>query len=351
VPQRCLKLEDGLMSRTSTALSPATASRVLRRWGIDAAQEKIAPGSGTANASAIVECEAGKFILRRRNPRYARTDWVRFDHALLAHLTADGLPVPCGVPGESGQAWLRERAHVYELFEFIEGHAHQDGDPAELHSAGRVLAQLHRSAARFEPPVAKSWPRFHDPADARDGLEELGEVAEGDDVSALREALALAEDLVERLPGECYRSLPRTIVQGDYHPANVKFHSGHVTGVFDWDWASHQPRMVDVADGLLFFCGQRDAPLVGGDIWSLTASFTIDQARVERFLAGYESVLMITPEERMALPDLMRCRWIYCRVDAARRKVAPGRQVEFVLRDIARPLRGIDELEVKLRGA
>ncbi|MFO8080024.1 MAG: phosphotransferase [Armatimonadota bacterium] len=339
------------MSRASTALSTVEASRVLRRWRISARSEEIVPGSGTANASVIVDCDAGKFVLRRRNPRYARTDWVRFDHALLAHLAADGLPVPRGVRGDGGRAWLRERAHVYELFEFIEGQSHQEGDPAELNAAGGVLAELHKSAARFEPPVAKAWPRFHDPADARDGLEELLAEAAGEDATALRAALKLAKDLAERFPDQRYRSLPRTIVQGDYHPANLKFDDGRVVGVFDWDWASDQPRMVDVADGLLFFCGEREAPLVGGDIWSLTASFTIDQARVERFLAGYESVLAITPEEREALPDLMRCRWLYCRVDAARRKVAPERRVEFVLRDIARPLRGIDQLHAKLRGA
>ncbi|MFP4248264.1 MAG: phosphotransferase [Armatimonadota bacterium] len=337
------------MSRASTTLSPAAASRALRRWGIDARSEEIVPGSGTANASVIVDCDAGKFVLRRRNPRYARTDWVRFDHALLAHLAADGLPVPRGVRAECGRAWLRERAHVYELFEFIEGQAHREGDPAELKAAGRVLAELHTSAARFESPVTKAWPRFHDPEDARDGLEELLADAGDEDATALREALALARDLAERFPDERYWSLPRTVVQGDYHPANLKFDDGDVVGVFDWDWASDQPRMVDVADGLLFFCGEREAPLVGGDIWSLTASFTIDQARVERFLEGYEAVLMMTPDEREALPDLMRCRWLYCRVDAARRKVAPERRVQFVVRGIEHPLRGINCLDAKLQ--
>ena len=123
-----------------------------------------------------------------------------------------------------------------------------------------------------------------------------------------------------------------------------------MVGVFDWDWASSQPRMVDVADGLLFFCGVRRGALVAGDIWSLTEAFSIDESRVEGFLEGYSSDLRLTSEELRALPDLMRCRWLYCRADAARRKVAPERAAEFVARELDLPLTGIDALEAKLRG-
>ena len=122
-------------------------------------------------------------------------------------------------------------------------------------------------------------------------------------------------------------------------------------GVFDWDWASRQPRMVDVADGLLFFCGVRRAPLIAGDIWSLTGAFAINEERVEHFLRGYRRALAPAADELRALPDLMRARWLYCRVDAARRKVEPDRAVEFITRDLLLPLDGMDLIEAKLSGA
>lgn len=338
------------MRHAATSLPAEEAVRILRRWGIDASADDVEPGSGTANASAIVNAERGRLMLRRRNPRYARTDWVRFDHELLRHLGEDGLPVPRGVCAEKGQAWLREGSRVYELFEFIEGVQHAPGDPAELAAAGETLARLHESAARFDPAAEKPWPRFHDPKDARDGLEDLIRAARGEDAATLTEALDLARDLTQRLPDTAYWSLPQTVVQGDYHPANLKFRDGRVVGVFDWDWASRQPRMVDVADGLLFFCGERGGALIPGDIWSLTQAFRIDEERVERFLEGYSAVIEASPREWGALPDLMRCRWLYCRVDAAQRKVEAGRRVEFVTRDLRLPLRGIDLLEAKLSG-
>lgn len=336
------------MSTPNTSLSPPEAVRILRRWGFEADERQIEPGSGTANAGAIVSLPDRRLMLRRRNSRYARTDWVRFDHALLAHLAADGLPVPRGVSGTIGQSWLHESDQVYELFAFIEGGQHTPGDPNELRAAGEVLAGLHLSARRLDPPVEKHWPRFHDPGDLPEWLEPLVEQAHGTDAAVLADARALALELAARLDDDAYRSLPRTIVQGDYHPANLKFRAGRVVGVFDWDWASSQPRMVDVADGLLFFCGVRNSPLVAGDIWSLTEAFRIDQARVERFLDGYLSRLTPSAGELRALPDLMRCRWLYCRVDAARRKVEPERRVEFLTRDLELPLRSISDIEAKL---
>lgn len=336
------------MSQSTTALPPAEAVRVLKRWGIDARPRDVRPGSGTANASAIVDALRGRLMLRRRNPRYAREDWARFDHALLVHLVADGLPVPRAVAGETGRAWLDEGGALYELFEFIEGRQHREGDPRELSAAGETLADLHLSAARFQPPMDKPWPRFHDPKDLPPWLQPLLAETCGEEAAVLREALEIAVALAERLPDRAYRSLPQTVVQGDYHPGNLKFRDGCVVGVFDWDWASRQPRMVDVADGLLFFCGERLSPLVGGDIWSLTEAFEIDPRRVEHFLAGYRQRIELTPAERAALPDLMRCRWLYCRADAANRKVESGRRVEFITRDLRLPLSGIDAVAAKL---
>jgi len=338
------------MTYPGTTLHAQEAVTVLRRWGIDTSPEDVAPGSGTANASAVIRSPHGKLMLRRRNPRYARISWVRFDHALLRHLAADALPVPRGVEGTLGQAWLREGESVYELFEFIDGDQHRRGDLEELSAAGEALSRVHRSGLSFDSPVEKPWPRFHDPKELPGWLEPPAQEATGEDAAVIEEALGLAHDLVERLPDEAYRGLPHTVVQGDYHPANLKFRGGEVAGIFDWDWASRQPRMVDVADGLLFFCGERRTPLVAGDIWSLTEAFSIDLGRVERFLAAYQAVSGLSAQERRALPDLMRCRWLYCRADAARRKVNPERQVEFLTRDLMLPIRSIDAIESKLRG-
>lgn len=341
---------------TATILSLDEARDALAHWGLRVGPEQITPGSGTANASVIVDRPEGRLLLRRRNPRYARADWTRFDHALFAHLRAHGLPAPEPLPDAAGEGWVQRGDAIYELLRYVEGAQHTAGDARELSDAGRVLACVHLASADFDPPVAKPWPRFHDPALAREGLQAIlaqarTEAAEPDRLAALERAEELASTLAERLPDDAYWSLPQAVVHADYHPANLKFRDGRVVGLFDWDWASRQPRMVDVADGLLFFCGVRDEPLRPGDIWSLTAAFRLDAERAQVFAGAYAAKLKPTAEELAALADLMRCRWLYCRVDAARRKVEPERRVEFVTRDLERPLRGIDALEPEIVSA
>ncbi len=341
------------MALTDTSLSPEEARAALACWGIAVRDDRLAPGSGTANAGVIVDTGGGRLLLRRRNPRYARADWARFDHALFAHLRAEGLPAPEVVPTGEGEGWVVRGGQIYELFRYIEGGPHSAGDPGELADAGRVLARVHAATDRFEPPVVKDWPRFHDPAPTLRGLRELAAQARADRqapqvIAALDGACELALALVTRLPDEAYWALPSAVVHGDYHPANLKFHGGRVVGLFDWDWSSRQPRMVDLADGLLFFCGVREAAVVAGDIWSLTESFRIDRERARIFGEAYCRGLPVGPEELVVLTDLMRCRWLYCRVDAAQRKVEPERRVEFVTRGLGVPLSDLDALEPEI---
>ncbi len=206
-----------------------------------------------------------------------------------------------------------------------------------------MLARFHLASDDFEPPADKTWARYHSPADIVAGLATIR-----DDAEALAVADRVAGELVTRLPDEVYGTLPTTIVHGDWHPANLKFDGGRVAGVFDLDWCTRQPRMVDLADGLLFFCSHRAEPIVPGDIWSLTQTMRMDAELTRAFGAGYTALLPPTGDELAALPDLMRCRWLYCRVDAAVRKVEVGRRVEFLLRDLLTPLDWIDAHEADL---
>lgn len=44
------------------------------------------------------------------------------------------------------------------------------------------------------------------------------------------------------------------VIHGDYHPGNVKFQDGKVSGIFDFDWSNADLRCFDVAIALLYFC-------------------------------------------------------------------------------------------------
>ncbi len=339
------------MSLTSTSLDPDEARRALALWDLPAPVTEVRPGSGTANASAIVRLGDELMLLKRRNPRYAVADWVAFDHALMTHLRAREVPVPVPIPARDGGTWARLDGGVYELFEFLPGDEHRPGDVGQVCAAGEMLARFHLASDDFDPPAEKAWARYHNPADIVAGMATIRDDAaavSAEEAEALAVADRVAGELVTRLPDEVYWALATTIVHGDWHPANLKFDGGRVAGVFDLDWCTRQPRMVDLADGLLFFCSHRAEPIVPGDIWSLTQTMRMDAELTRAFGAGYTALLSPTGDELAALADLMRCRWLYCRVDAAARKVEADRRVEFLLRDLLTPLDWIDAHEADL---
>jgi len=349
------------MMLTDTALRLEEANRALACWDLQVSAPDLARGSGTANASVILRTPRGKLLLKRRNARYSREEWVRFDHALMAHLHGRDMPTPLALPTSKGARWARLGDRVYELYPFVEGDEHIAGDVDQIASAGEMLARFQEATSDFDPPCEKQWERYHSPTKIAEGLaevtsrseDEMPAVPEGGRLKvgprlALSTAVITTGAVVERLPDESYWALPQTIVHGDYHPANLKFRGDEVVGVFDLDWCTRQPRMVDLADGLLFFCGRRREPVIPGDIWSLTQSFRMSARLVRAFGGAYTSVMAPSEEELRALPDLMRCRWLYCRVDAMQRKVPRERQLEFLLRDLLPPLEWIDEHEARI---
>lgn len=333
------------MGQTNTTLGKEEALRALEHWQLPGPVERLEPGSGTANASVVVRAGGRAFVLKRRNPRYAVPQWVAFDHALMAHLREHGIPVPRPLPTSAGGTWAELEASIFELTELMPGAEHRWGNVDQVRAAGEMLGRFHEASACFRPPAAKSWDRYHSPGAALGALERIRAEAgalspEGEDL--LARCTALAQQLLTRLPDERYWSLPRTVVHGDWHPANLKFRGRKVVGVFDLDWCTLQPRMVDFADGLLFFCGHRAEPVVAGDIWSLTQSMELDCELMRAFGEGYGRRLTPTEDELGALGDLMRCRWLFCRVDAAERKVEPERRLEFIARDLFAPLQWLD---------
>jgi homoserine kinase type II len=307
-------------------ITEAEVRRLLPLW--DAGEFAGLPGErgGTANPAVVVETLEGRLFLKRRNPRYSAPEVLRHDHALMEHLAAKGFPAPLALRSRDGRRWTEA-----------------DG---EIEKAGRCLAAFHAATADFEPPPGKEWPRYHDPAKTAAAMEwALAELeptpGERDQITQLR---AIADALASGLPDDRYWSFPGGLVHGDWHPANVKYARWAICGVFDLDWATRQPRMVDVADGIIFFAGVRRVPLDAGDIRSLTQTFALEPERTEAFLRGYGRGRAMAAREMAALPDFMLARWLYCRADPMQRKVAPAEAVTFLLDGIWPPIEAIRSL-------
>ncbi len=320
----------------------SSATAVLASYGIDG-EFSLVPGSGTANANARIATEDGAFFLRRRNPRYSAVELLFYDHGLRAHLDAKGVPTPPALPTLDGVRWRVYCGDVYELFRFVDGDVPQILDPSHLTAAGAGLSRFHSAASDYRAN-GKDWPRYRDPADIRAGLErmrsELVPLLGHEGVQYLENKLVALEI---DFPDGRYQALPRCVVHGDWHPGNILYRGAEVCGIFDLDWASRQPRLLDLVDGLFLFAGLRENPLDAGDIRSLTSTWLPSVERWHAFVSGYESVSKLDADEWEWLIPLVEARWLTCRFLGSS-KLPADERASYVATGLLEPLIALDSI-------
>ena len=334
------------MPLTAWPLNRKATADLIGHWPVGGLMF-LREAAGTASPAVIVVTHRGQYFLKQRSPRYSDTQRLTYDHALTRHLARVGLPVTPALKTPAGSRWMRVEGLVYEIYPWVEGEPFDPSSREQLQATGDLLARLHQAADTFRPRSRKELPRLFDPqerlpeiAEARGLLEEgvsLGERSAEEAARGLDRLEAEARGLLERLPDARYWALPQAVVHGDYHPGNVKFQGDKIVGLFDWDWACRQARLKDVAEGVIFFACPREQPLTG-ELRSLTQPPRYDAERIRLFLEAYEALLPLTEEERAVLPDLLRERWLYVRLDAMHRKVAREEKLAFLLEGVEEPL-------------
>ncbi len=313
------------------ALDPSADDlrRVLAAFGLDAGDARVvSSGAGTASPALVVDTASGRVYLKRRNPLYCDEQWILYDAAVAEHLLDAGVPVAPPMAALDGRPWAEVRGHVYQLSAWMPGERVPVPSLAQLASVSRVLTHWHDATSTWRPPFTKPVGRLHDPMLSADGLAAFAdEASDGAHLLILTEARAWALRCAEALPDDAYWSLPQAIVQGDVHSQNLHFVGDVVVCIFDYDWVCPAPRVVDLADAILYLGGLRPGPLVEADIRSLTRAFTLPAERAAALLDAYG---VLSDEERAALPWLLLARWLYSRVDAAQRKVAPAERLSYL---------------------
>ncbi|MEW6250122.1 MAG: phosphotransferase [Planctomycetota bacterium] len=256
----------------------------------------------------ILDTPTGRYLLKRRAHGKNDPFKVAFAHALMGHLRAHRFPVPPLIGTCDDQnSMLQLGGQVYEVFEFIEAERY-DGSLEQTMEAGRMLATYHEAVQDFKTEWTPPAGSYHDAPNVRAGLNAIPTVTASHDsvYGHEEELLALTQHLHEeydaaaaRLKQGGLRDWPLTIIHGDWHPGNLLFRHGQIRAVLDFDAARHQPRVIDVAYGMLQFSMLRD--VTTPEQWP--AYF--DEARMRRFHMGYTTAGELPGEWREALPDLM----------------------------------------------
>lgn len=301
--------------------------------------------------NATVGGQTRRYLLKRRAQGRHHPDHVAFCQEVQLHLAGFEFPLPALIgTREDNNSMLQLDGHIYELFEYVPGDPY-DQSVSATRDAGLHLGRFHRILgtfhSHFEPPRGS----YHAARSVLRALRALPEAASrmmagppastgnpgtpgepgepGEPgtpgahdalawtVDRLRTLIEAVQetyaDAAEAVEARGYADLPRGVVHSDWHPGNMRFTaasdgeqaSGHagqrVAAVLDYDAARIQPRVIDIANGVLQF-----SMLGGGDNADHWPD-RLDGARLSAFLAGYatQAPTPLSDDESAMLVPLM----------------------------------------------
>ncbi len=256
----------------------------------------------------IITTDRGRYLLKRRAPGRDDVLKVAFAHAVQRYLADREFPLPRLQPTrDEGDTMLSRDGAVYELFEYLPGSTF-DCSPEGAYDAGRVLGLFHRVLENYRAEWEPSHVGYHDNRSVRTALSGIPSAISMHDSVAGQETELLVtvthlgdlyDQACEAVEAEDFRLWPRQIVHADWHPGNMLFVNGRVSGVIDYDSLRWLPRATDVANGALQFS------IIGGGKDPLDWPPAADEMRLQRFLLGYDEAFALRPEEVRVLPYLM----------------------------------------------
>ena len=288
------------------------ATAALAAWDLEPGHWRVAGvvhGGLGSELRPVVEIEGERYLLRREPPDLDEED-VRFRHALMRHLRAEGMPVPYLRARPGGGTYALVAGDIYELQEWRAGVRYQvESEDAGRHieAAAATLGALHQASAQFPAPPHR-WPEERQSgALAEAYIDLLRRASERDDLSSAvasaaarvvegsMQRVAQATQALDVVPGP-----PELHIHGDYQPHNLAFGPTGVVAMYDFDAARWARRVDELAYGLICFSGVRDEE---GSAPAPLADDGLDILRAHTFLQAYGRVAPPAEDEAELLGD------------------------------------------------
>jgi Ser/Thr protein kinase RdoA (MazF antagonist) len=281
--------------------------RVLSAYGLGAPVEARRIERGHVDENWLVETEQGRYFVKRRHPRRRQSEQIiQAQHDLIAHLKRSGFPAPNLIPTSGGQSFLVLDREVYEVGVAIDGDFFDHDRREHLAAAAQTLGRYHLAVEGFRPQALAQQGPLYSPQNARAALTRLCEawqVGVDPDLGPLAlELEAQADGLAERFGA--HGVLPHLVIHGDYYAGNLLLGGDRVIGVVDYDKASWQPRVAELAEALIYFASPRP-----GHLRHLVYPGFLEWESFSRFLQGYARLITLKDAETEALPDYIACIW------------------------------------------
>ena len=335
--------------------------RVLYNFDLGKLQDACQIERGFVNQNWIIETTQGRYFLKRRHPDLRNPDIILAQHALIKHLRHLGFPVPEILSTATGETLLVLDGEFYEIHEFIEGTSYQYNNLVHFQEAAVTLGHYHTCVHDFEPLALQDLGSLYDPAILTANLNGIkdswGLERDSSLQQIIREIESHASDLTALFVG--HNVLPYLVIHGDYHAGNLIFEGDRIVGVVDYDKASWQPRVVELAEALIYFTSTRPSHLKhlvydGFLEWEKFAGFMRHYAMglgyvrepmqggvppqidpENRRTVAAEDIILQENEVR-ALPNYIRCIWLSNSLQGLRQKVCcPSEAPEALMEVLA----------------
>ena len=267
-----------------TEVSFDEAAALLSALNLGQLQSIKGAANGIENTNYFVNTDQGEYVLTL----FERLTFEQLPYYLhlMKHLATHGIPVPDPAPDAKGNILHRLKGKPAAVVNKLPGHSELAPTAAHCAAVGEALAQLHLAGLDYP----RKQPNLRGLAWWNDTVPVVLP-----HITAAQRSLILGELAYQNhiAASSGYRSLPRGPVHADVFRDNVMFEDGQLTGFFDFYFAG--------CDAFLFDIG------VCLNDWCIDlASGTPDKPRADAFMAAYQRVRPLTPQERTLLPALQR---------------------------------------------
>ena len=230
-----------------TVLKPEAFARVAEAYGLGAVEEVVAIPEGSINTNHRIRTPEGRLFVRHTTVRSAED--LRFEAALLTHLTESHFPSPTLLMTKQGKPFLELEGGRVSVFKWLSGEELKRPQltPDHLERLGLELGKMHRITQSF----GGSRENPYSAAQVRGWLAGLRRHSD-DEVSTIAEELEEHLERAERTRSQGLQ--PRGAIHADLFMDNVKWLADRVGAFFDFEMACYDAYGLDVAITLNAWC-------------------------------------------------------------------------------------------------
>jgi homoserine kinase type II len=252
---------------------------------------------GVSNTNYFLTTDKARYVLTLFEPHRVHEADIPFFLDYSATLEKAGIPCPKTLEQEDGTTLSLLCARPAAIFSVLEGEGGSLSmlTPALCGKGGAVLARMHIAA----PAIAGQLPNRFSRDCWKNWVSEIGQ-----EMDVIAPGLyGLAHNELKWVEKD-WPELPQGLIHADYFADNVFFKDQNVTGVIDFHFVCNDFFAYDLAIAL--------------NAWSFDADNVFQQDRFDAFLQAYSAIRPLSPEERDALPLLLRAaalRFLLSRVE------------------------------------